>query len=115
VNCPSSVSTSPLGPQPLEPVRQLRAAFAIVRELPDEQRERLSVTGDSEGTDVHRIQPHVADQRRVVGVGDLLARIARIPANENASTCSAAASTSTFHGSLVIAARSGSGISRIRA
>ncbi len=34
-------------PEPLEPLRQFRARFSLVRKLPDEQRERLGVTGDA--------------------------------------------------------------------
>lgn len=33
-------------PEPLEAVRELRTFFSLVRELCDEQRERLRVTGD---------------------------------------------------------------------
>src|SRR4051812_28667562 len=48
--------------EPLESVRQLRAAFSLVGELRDEQRERLGVPGDPERTGVHRIEARVAYQ-----------------------------------------------------
>src|SRR2546425_10793646 len=48
--------------EPLEPVRQFRAPFSLVCQLGDEQRERLGVAGHFEGTGVHRIETHVADQ-----------------------------------------------------
>ena len=35
-----------LFPEPLEPVRQFRASFSLVRELADEQREWFGITGD---------------------------------------------------------------------
>ena len=61
--------------EPLEPVRELGPSVALVRELGHEQRERLDVAGDPQGARVHRIETHVADQRR----GDLLARSSSSP------------------------------------
>ena len=51
-----------LFPKSLEPVRQLRAPFSLVRELGDEQCKWLSITRDPQGARVHRIETHVADQ-----------------------------------------------------
>src|SRR5512134_265366 len=51
-----------LFPKPFESVRQRRTSIALVRELRDEQRERLGVTGDPQGPGVHRIEAHVVDQ-----------------------------------------------------
>ena len=48
--------------RPLEPVRQLRALVSLVRQLGDEQRERLGVAGDPQGAGVHGLEAHVADQ-----------------------------------------------------
>src|SRR5882762_1265663 len=59
----SSRSGLSLRPEPLEAVRELRTSVTLVREPGDEQRERLCVSGDPQGPSVHRIEPHVADQR----------------------------------------------------
>src|SRR5205823_14620914 len=56
------MSWGPLLPEPLEPVRELRPCISLVCELRDEQRERLGVTGDPQGSGVDGIEPHVADQ-----------------------------------------------------
>jgi hypothetical protein len=48
----------------LEPVRQRRAAITLVRELRNEQRERLDVAGDVQGPSVYRIEAHVANELR---------------------------------------------------
>jgi hypothetical protein len=47
---------------PLEPVRQFRAPFSLVRELADEQRERLDVSGDPKRASIHRIETQVGDR-----------------------------------------------------
>ena len=43
----ASGPASCLLPEPLEPVRQLRSAFALVGKLRDQQREGLGVSGDA--------------------------------------------------------------------
>ena len=43
-------------PKPFEPIRQFRPAGASVRQLADEQRERLDVSGDPQGTCIHRLE-----------------------------------------------------------
>src|SRR5204863_3590106 len=53
---------APLLPEPLEAVRELRTFVTLVRELGDEQRERLGVTSDPQRPRVHGIEPDVADQ-----------------------------------------------------
>src|SRR5260370_41665801 len=54
--------------EPLEPVCPLRASFALVRKLCDEQREWLGVPGGPKRSGVHRIETYVANQPS----GDLL-------------------------------------------
>src|SRR5579871_5750201 len=66
--CPTALDQKALR-EPFEPVRQFRPLISLIRQLGDEQREGLGVAGDPQGTSVHRIEPHVANQRR----GDLLA------------------------------------------
>src|SRR5881397_4312382 len=51
-----------VAPEPFEAVRELRTLVALVRELSDEQRERLRVARDPQGSSVDRIEPYVADQ-----------------------------------------------------
>ena len=51
-----------LGLESLEPVRQLRSVASLIREPCDEQRERLDIPGDSQGTGVHRLEADIADQ-----------------------------------------------------
>jgi hypothetical protein len=41
-----NVRSAPLSPEPFETIRQFRITFSFVRELRDEQRKRLGVTGD---------------------------------------------------------------------
>src|SRR6266550_4723846 len=48
--------------KPLEPIRESRPAFSLVRELSDEQSERLGVTRDAERPGIYRIESRVADQ-----------------------------------------------------
>src|SRR6059036_2100293 len=50
--------------KPLEPIRESRPAFSLVRELSDEQSERLGATRDAERPGIHRIESRVADQLR---------------------------------------------------
>ena len=54
--------TSLLFFEPFETIRQLRAAFPLVRQLGDEQRERLGISGNPQGPGVRRIETHVLDQ-----------------------------------------------------
>src|SRR6266576_5053399 len=53
-----------LFPEPFEPVRQPRPSGLLVRELSDEQSERLGVARDPQRASVHRFEPHVANQLR---------------------------------------------------
>src|SRR3954452_11703691 len=48
--------------KPLESVCKLRPLGPFVGELADQQRERLGVAGDPQGTGVHRIKTYIADQ-----------------------------------------------------
>jgi hypothetical protein len=49
-------------PIPFEPIRQFRPTGASVRQLTDEQRERLDVSGDAQGACIHRLESRVADE-----------------------------------------------------
>jgi hypothetical protein len=49
-------------PKAFEPIRQLRAAFALVCELADEQGERLGVSSDLQGASVYCIESCVMDE-----------------------------------------------------
>ncbi|HEY3231804.1 MAG TPA: hypothetical protein VGJ87_21420 [Roseiflexaceae bacterium] len=49
-------------PKPFEPIRQFRPAGATVRQLADKQRERLDVSGDTQGACIHRLESRVADK-----------------------------------------------------
>jgi hypothetical protein len=59
---PSPLIGDLLSREALETVSELRASFALVRELGDEQAERLHVPGDAQRPRVNRIEPHVTDQ-----------------------------------------------------
>src|SRR2546425_5540211 len=54
--------TLSLPAEPLEAVCELRTSVTLVRELRDQQRERLRVPGDPQGPSIDRIETHVADQ-----------------------------------------------------
>src|ERR1041385_1779010 len=53
-----------LSSEPLESICQLRTFVAFVRQLRDEQRERLAVAGDAERAGVDRLETGVANERR---------------------------------------------------
>src|SRR2546426_9100901 len=57
-----ATSSISLLPGPLEAVRELRTAIALVRELPDQERERFDVTSDPERSGIHWIESHIANQ-----------------------------------------------------
>src|SRR3954470_13540214 len=49
---------------PIEPVGQRRTTISLVRELRDQQREGLGVTGDAQRSGVDRLEADIADQLR---------------------------------------------------
>ena len=53
--------TSLLFPRPLETRRQLWATFSLVGQLPDQQSERLDISGDLQRASVDRIETHVTE------------------------------------------------------
>ena len=64
-----------VAPEPFEAVRELRTLVALVRELSDEQRERLRVARDPQGSSVDRIEPYVADQLSGSLFGELISTL----------------------------------------
>jgi hypothetical protein len=50
--------------KPLESVRERRIVRGLVRELADQQRERLGVARDPKRAGIQRVEAHLLDQRR---------------------------------------------------
>src|SRR5262249_55076816 len=59
---PGDFARRELFPEPLEAIRELRAALPLIREPGDEKRKGLRVSCDPKRSGAHRIEPDVADQ-----------------------------------------------------